>query len=88
MQRGEECAAPFTLNNTEYTYVVGSDIVRDGMFLEVSDNRDGPDIILEISYSDETGQMTMTAFRPAMPLELVAWAIASAKGRLPPTAKG
>lgn len=77
---------PFSCRGQEYQYVVGSDVQRDGMYLEVTDTRAEPDV-LEVFYSDQTDKMTFTAYRPDIPLELVEWALAMAKERLIPTAR-
>jgi hypothetical protein len=78
---------PFNCRGREYTYVVGSDLQRDGMYLEVSETQRGPEI-LEVFYSDQTHEMTFTAHRPALPVELVEWAMRIARERLIPVAKG
>jgi len=62
--------------------VVGSDVSeRNGMFLELYD---AEDLILEIFYSDTDGSMTLSAYRPDLPLSVVEWAIAEGKIRLIP----
>jgi hypothetical protein len=77
---------PFSCRGQEYQCFVGSDLQRDGMYLEVTDARPEPDV-LEVFYSDQTDEMTFTAYRPDIPLELVEWALEMAKERLIPTAK-
>lgn len=77
---------PFECRGREYHYVVGSDLQRDGMYLEVTDTPSGP-LVLEVFYSDQTDQMTFTAGREDLPFELVEWALATARQRLTPTAK-
>ena len=66
-----------------YRCIVGSDVARDGMYLEVSDQASGSDVILEIFYSDLNNQMSVTLFKPDVPLEVVEWAISIARQRLP-----
>ncbi|HYD89597.1 MAG TPA: hypothetical protein VEA80_19105 [Vitreimonas sp.] len=56
------------------------------MYLEVTDTQDEPDV-LEVFYSDQTDQMTFTAYRGDIPLEVVEWAVTLAKERLIPTAR-
>ena len=70
-------------NGTEYHYVLASDLVRDGMCIEVSDEPDGPNVLIEIFYSDVTHEMTMTLFKPDVPIEVIEWAISVARKRLP-----
>jgi hypothetical protein len=77
---------PFSCRGQDYEYVVGSDMQRDGMYLEVTDTRDEPDV-LEVFYSDQTDQMTFTAYRWDIPLEVVEWAVKLARERLIPTTK-
>lgn len=67
----------------EYRYVLGSDLVRDGMYVEVSDFRNETPAILEIFYSDATHAMTVSLYTQDVPLDVVEWAIAVAKERLP-----
>lgn len=70
-------------NGREYRYDVCSDIIRDGMSVEVSDQHDGTDPILEIFYSEVSHEMSVTLFKPSVPLEVVEWAISAARKRLP-----
>ena len=65
-----------------YTAVVGSDVDRDGMYLELS-NRSNV-IIAEVFYSDESGSMTFTGHQADLPLPVVEWLIGRAKLRLVP----
>ena len=65
-----------------YQIVVGSDIDRDGMYLEVQDTTDA--LVAEVFYSDKDGAMTFTTYRPDVPLALVEWMIAEGKARLTP----
>ncbi|NKB58005.1 MAG: hypothetical protein GKS00_16910 [Alphaproteobacteria bacterium] len=74
------------INGRRYSYVIGSDLVRDGMYLELSDETKEPTDILEIFYSDQTHTMTMTAFRENIPIEVVEWALQQARARLPSSA--
>lgn len=67
----------------EYALRVGSDIIRDGMYIEVSDKPDGFKEILEIFYSDVSHRMSVTLYKPDVPLEVVEWAISIARERLP-----
>ncbi len=75
---------PFSCRGQEYNYVVGSDVQRDGMYLEVTDTLPEPDV-LEVFYSDQTNHMTFTAYRPDIPVELIEWALTVARERLIPT---
>lgn len=77
---------PFQCRGREYRYVVGSDVERDGMYVEVTEAAARSEV-LEVFYSDQTDDMTFTAYLPDIPLELVEWALAVAKERLIPIAK-
>ncbi len=77
----------FEHNDRQYTCIVGSDIVRDGMYIEVIEDGDENHIVMEIFYSDITHEMTVFDTRPGVPLAVVEWAISVAKQRLPPTIK-
>lgn len=72
-----------TLGDREYHTVIGSDVIRDGMYIEVKDARRGADAILEVFYSDVSHDMLVTLFEPDVPVEIVAWAISVARERLP-----
>jgi hypothetical protein len=66
-----------------YTATRASDLVNDGMLLELTD--ESGDVIADVFYSDVTGEMTITTWRPNLPLEAAEWLIANAKACLPPT---
>lgn len=68
----------------EYSYLIGSDLVRDGMYVEVTDRLDSANEILEIFYSDVSHKMSVTLYKWDLPLEVVEWAISVARERLPP----
>ena len=53
----------------DHSYVMGSDVILDGMFVEVSEQPDGAKAILEIFFSDVSYDMVVTFFRPSIPLE-------------------
>lgn len=78
----------FRLCERQFTTVIGSDLDRDGMYLEVSEEKNGePVVVLEIFYSDKSDKMTLSAFATDMPIELIDWATAMAKTRLPSSEK-
>lgn len=68
---------------TEYCYVLGTDVTRDGMYVEDSDEPDGTDAILEIVFSDISYDMVVTLIKPNVPLEVVEWAVSVARERPP-----
>jgi hypothetical protein len=62
---------------------MGSDLVRDGMFLELWDRSVG-ELALEVFYSDVNGSFATTRYRFDVPPEVEAWFQAEAHRRLPP----
>ncbi|RVC46784.1 MAG: hypothetical protein EOS65_20220 [Mesorhizobium sp.] len=71
------------LAGRNYEATIGSDVQRDGMYLELADQYEH--IVGEIFFSDVDEKMTLTLSQPDVPLEVVEWMIATAKVRLPPT---
>ena len=67
-----------------YRTVRGSDVQRDGMYLELIDESTG-DEVAEVFYSDVTHEMTISVFQPELPLRVVEALIERAKHDLPPT---
>ena len=72
------------IQGREYWLVVGSDLDRDGMFLECSDANDGTKVFIEVFYSDADGSFTVDMFGHALPLALVKLVVATAERELPP----
>ena len=58
--------------------VRGSDIHRDGMYLELSETG-GEQGIAEIFYSDQTGDFTVNTFGNDIPLEVIEWMVVRAR---------
>ncbi|MEY9325459.1 hypothetical protein [Sinorhizobium fredii] len=67
-----------------FTLERGSDIQRDGMYLELSD-ADTRKVVAEVFYSDEAGRMSFTAYEGDLPLEAVELLIERGKQLLSPT---
>lgn len=73
------------VGDRDYTYIMGSDVQRDGMYLELALADDGLEQALaEVFYSDVDGTMTFSGYAPDLPLEVVEWLISEARRRLPP----
>ncbi len=68
--------------DSEYGFVVGNDVERDGMHLEVIDANGA--VMAEVFYPDVTGDTIVTLDRPSLPLEAVERLLSVAKLRLPP----
>lgn len=61
----------------DYSYIVGSDVIRDGMYVEVTDDPSTFNKVIEVFYSDETHKMSVTLYQPDVPLDVVEWAYPS-----------
>jgi hypothetical protein len=70
----------------EYRFLVGSDIHRDGMYLEMSDAQGA--CVSDVFYSDVTDKMVVTLDKPSLPIEAVEHLLAMAKLRLPTEKRG
>ncbi len=64
-----------------YSVVTGSDLVRDGMYLELQD-RSG-NALAEVFYSDRESTFVFSGYRRDLPLQAVERLTAQAKMRLP-----
>lgn len=74
------------INEITYEIIRGSDIQRDGMFLEARIIDSNPlEVIAEIFYSDITHELTLTCFMNNIPLSLIETLIVDAKKYLPPS---
>ena len=71
-----------SVDNRKFELVRGSDVDRDGMYLEMSEVGGGAGIA-EILYSDQTRKFVLNTFGNDIPLEAVEWIIAQAKAMLP-----
>jgi len=72
------------IEGVKYELVRGSDIDRDGMFLEASILDSNPlQQVAEVFYSDQSHEFTFSCFMENIPLELIEKLISSAKERLP-----
>ncbi len=79
---------PIEFDGRRFSVQLGSDVVNDGMFLEMDElTPDGSSTVLYAFYSDVDGRMTFSAFREELPLTAVEWFISEAKRRLPPVSE-
>jgi hypothetical protein len=62
----------------------GSDVRRDGMYLELIDESSG-DEVAEVFYSDVRNEWTVSVFKPELPLRVVEALIERARRDLPST---
>lgn len=76
------------MTNPKYQLTRGSDIVRDGMYLELSEANTSPARHrAEEFYSDITHDFVLTYCEDNIPLEVIDWLITESKRLLPPTDK-
>jgi hypothetical protein len=73
------------IGDRRFVFVRGSDVERDGMYIEVSEKTGNKDrVVLEVFYSDANDQMTFSAFERDLPFELVELVAQTARERLTP----
>ncbi|QBH97706.1 hypothetical protein EKN56_15615 [Limnobaculum zhutongyuii] len=76
------------INNIEYQFIRGSDVQRDGMYLEVNIANSNPLIqVAEVFYSDITSEFTFNCWESNVPLEIIETLIRQSKLLLPPLNK-
>lgn len=73
------------IDGTSFSVMIGSDVDDDGMYVEVAN--EAGELLLVIFYDDRTAEMSVTTYRPALPLALIEQAILIARIRLPPDPK-
>ena len=71
------------VDGRRFNFVRGSDLIRDGMFIELHDENGVA--LAEVFYSDLTGHMTFNAYAIDLPLRAVDHLTALAKTALPPS---
>lgn len=71
-----------TVGERSFRAVRGSDIIRDGMYLELSEEG-GKQRIAEVFFSDERDEFILNTFGNDVPLEAIEWLAAEARLSLP-----
>jgi hypothetical protein len=66
----------------QFDAVRGSDIIRDGMYLELSEHG-GKQGVAEVFFSDQTGEFVLNTFGNDVPLEAIEWLVSEARTSLP-----
>jgi len=62
------------LNNRRYEICFGSDVLRDGVFLELSDRSgDVIEVLAEAFFYDEEGRVVFSCFKEQVPYVLIKW---------------
>lgn len=71
--------------NRRYEILFGSDVINDGVYLELNDITEEPsENLLFAFWSDVDGSFTFSAYRENLPFELVETFLKEARKRLPP----
>lgn len=70
------------ISGQSYVVTIGSDVQRNGMYLEVEDA--AKVILAEVFYHDGDHTMTFTSYYSDLPLPLIEWMIVHARDRLTP----
>ena len=70
------------MHDGRYETIVGNDVARDGMFLELWD-RPSNELALWAFFSDADGSFEVTRYRADVPPEVEAWFQAEARGGCP-----
>ncbi len=68
--------------NKQYEMTFGSDVINDGMYLELRENYS--DVLLFAFWSDADSEFTFSAYQSDLPFDLVELFIQEARRRLPP----
>lgn len=74
--------AMLSLDSRKFELTRGSDIVRDGMYLEMSEVG-GSTAIAEVFYSDQTRKFVLNTFGNDIPVEAIEWIVEQARTLLP-----
>jgi hypothetical protein len=62
------------IGDRRYEILFGSDVLRDGVYLELSECTDQTrNVLAEVFFYDEIGRLVFTAFEPDIPYSLVKW---------------
>jgi hypothetical protein len=76
------------INGRNYSLIMGSDLERNGMFLELYDAIEpNGDPIAECFYSDIDDALSVTTYADSISNEVLAWLRSEGARRLPPSAR-
>ncbi|UGS48559.1 hypothetical protein JMT66_23750 (plasmid) [Kosakonia cowanii] len=77
------------MSEIKYEMRRGSDVLRDGMYLELSVSETSPlRQVAEIFFSDITHEFFLTCYEENIPLEVIEKLISKARSSLPPVESG
>ena len=72
------------IDGVHYSFTVGSDVDRDGMFLEATIKGQPGRAVAEVFYSDATARFTVSCFE-SVPMQLLEYMVAEGRRRLAPS---
>ena len=81
---GTKVVSAVRIEGRNYWLVVGSDVERDGVFLECTPESDGTQVLVEVFFSDKDQSFTVQTSGGRLPVALLKLVIAEAERRLPP----
>lgn len=62
------------IDGRKYEIIFGSDVIRDGVYLELSDRtEENIDILAEVFYYNELGKIEFNCFKERVPYQLIKW---------------
>lgn len=62
-----------------YEVIFGSDVQRNGVYLELSDRTDAViEILAEVIFYDEVGKVVFNTYKEGIPFQLIHWLVESA----------
>lgn len=65
------------LAGRKYEIIFGTDVQRDGVYLELSDRTDDPiEVLATVFYYDELGKVVFSAPKVEIPFTLIQWLMA------------
>jgi hypothetical protein len=73
------------IDGVHYSFTMGSDVDRDGMFLEATIEGQPTRAVAEVFYSDATAKFTVSCFEESVPMGLLEYMVAEGRKRLPPS---
>jgi hypothetical protein len=73
---------------TRFETTMGSDVTRDGMYLELKrvEEQKSQELVAEALWHDDTGSFTIDVFAHRLPFSVLEHFVAEARRRLPPVA--
>lgn len=74
------------IDGRKYEIIFGSDIIRDGVYLELSEiTGKSIEVLAEVFYYDETGNIEFSFYKERVPYQLIKWLMDEAEKKNWPT---